>query len=272
MTRVVMPTSSSQHRYSFISDNGGDSESPVYTLPFLSHINDYLRHHNLDFVLVISTVVLISFTAIERISFKVMVDRMLPYKFVLIEIIFLASCFVFAIITAYKLLFTKDISSSMLKFPHSKLIGIAVLDSLQFLGAVYSAVGVSPTMTVILMHSSTLFIVLGSKIVFPARVYGSLHAWGVALISVAIAFSLFKIVWNDYYFNSSSEAGYSATKCSLLYLAASAVQGLSTLYKEKALVEWSQPISIHYLSAWLFFYQFLVTLGLSVVFYLVEGN
>lgn len=48
--------------------------------------------------------------------------------------------------------------------------------------------------------------------------------------------------------------------------------GLSTLYKEKSIITWAQPMDIHYLSSWLFFYQLLVAAVLSPFIYLLQGN
>lgn len=266
----------SHHRpytYSSISANDVDGRISSSGNPYWAYLQDlYNRSYqyaNENRALVLAAAVLIVSTVIERVSFKIMIDRMLPYKFMLVEIIFFLSCFVFAAVAAYKQLFTSEITPAMHRFPHSKILVIAVMDSIQFLGLVFSAAEVSPTMTVILMHSSTLFIVLGSKLAFPQRHYGTLHAYGVMLISTAIVISILKIIWNDFIVPGS---GFIVTWDSMIYLAASSLQGLSTFYKEKALVDWSQPISIYLLSSWLFFYQFWVTIFLSFLHYTVSGT
>jgi hypothetical protein len=223
-----------------------------------------------DTWLLMATIVLIISTALERVTFKMMVDRMLPYKFVLVDIIFLATCAIFSAIVHYKEKYTNEITTNMRNFPLKWIFVIALVDSIQFLWSVYSAIGVTPTMTVILMHASTLFIVLASRVITPARAYGKLHSLGVLFISLAIFLALFKIVYNDYYYISPDSRWYT-TKSSFLYLIASTLQGMSTLMKEKALVEWSQPIDIYLLSSWLFFFQFLVTVVLSILFYLYEA-
>lgn len=78
----------------------------------------------------------------------------------------------------------------MKEFPHSKLIIMATLDTVQFAGLAVSAAGVSPTMTVILLHTSTLFLVLGSRYTFPDRTYSTVQMRGVQLIALAVGISL----------------------------------------------------------------------------------
>jgi hypothetical protein len=136
---------------------------------FFSSIYDPLYSFFVKYELYIATTCLIISTATERVTFKFMIDRMLPFKFVLIEIIFFLSFLLFSCITMYKVHRTKEITSQMKQFPHKQIWIMAILDSLQFVGLVYSGVNVSPTMTVILMHTSTLMVVAGSHIVFPYR-------------------------------------------------------------------------------------------------------
>ncbi len=223
----------------------------------------YLQHE-----LYISTSLLILSTAGERVTFKFMIDRMFPFKFVLIEIIFLLSFLLFSFVTLYKIHKTKEITSQMRKFPHSQILVMAGLDSLQFLGLVCSGVAVSPTMTVILMHASTIFVVGGSRIAFPHRNYGDSHKFGLFFISGALVIGLAKILWCDW----SSDCSFYSTRSALMYIAASALQGLSTLYKENSLVAWGQPVDIYYLTSFLFFYQFWITVAFSLIFYLITGK
>lgn len=220
--------------------------------------------------LYITTTLLIISTAGERVTFKFMIDHMYPFKFVLIEIIFLLSFILFSIVTLYKIHRTKEITNQMRSFPHKQIFLMAVLDSFQFLGLVYSGVNVSPTMTVILMHASTLFVVGGSRFVFPNRSYGDLHKYGVALMSAAIFISFCKVLWCDW--STSENDGYLSTRSAVIYILASALQGLSTLYKENSLVSWGQPVNIYYLTSFLFLYQFLTTVVLSIGFYMAKGS
>lgn len=218
----------------------------------------------------VAVVVLIVSTTTERVTFKMMIDRMIPYKFILLEIIFIWSWMVFGLMTSLLQVTTNQISEQMKTFPQDKVLLMALFDTLQFFGVVYSGIGVSPTMTIILLHASTLFILLGSRLVFPNRHYGQYHHIGVVLISIAITCSLFKIVYYDYFFNHD-DSRYFPTKSAMVYVLSCLLQGFSTLYKEKALVDWAQPVNIYFLSSRLFLYQFVITLLLSVMFYVYEG-
>lgn len=55
------------------------------------------------------------------------------------------------------------------------------------------------------------------------------------------------------------------------YTLSAAAQGIASLYKEKCIIEWSQPIDIHYLSTWLFTYQFIFAIVISPLLYLAQG-
>ena len=57
----------------------------------------------------------------------------------------------------------------MWQFAKKKLLAMAVLDTVSFSGLVISAAGVTPTMTVILLHASTPIIVFFSRFAFPDR-------------------------------------------------------------------------------------------------------
>jgi hypothetical protein len=215
--------------------------------------------------------ILIVATTTERVTFKVMIDRMIPYKFILLEIIFIWSWAVFGLMTTLLQITTNQITEQMKTFPQEKVFVMAFFDTVQFFGVVYSGIGVSPTMTIILLHASTLFILLGSRFVFPNRHYGPYHHVGVVLISIAISLSIFKIVYYDYLFNHD-DSRYFPTKSAVIYVLSCCLQGFSTLYKERALVDWAQPVNIYFLSSRLFLYQFVITLILSMLFYVYEGK
>jgi hypothetical protein len=123
---------------------------------------------------------------------------MLPYKFVLVQLIYITSCFLFSIISLYKVLFTSEITPEMRKFPQYKILIMAVFDTLQFLWLVFSAPGVSPTMTALLLHSSTPLIVAGSRLVFPFRRYSGEHYLGACVISLAVLLGSLKPLLSPY--------------------------------------------------------------------------
>ena len=100
-------------------------------------------------VLAAAVFLLVVCTATERVTYKMTVDRMLPYKFVLFQLIYLMSCAGFSMITCYKLLFTDEVNEQMRTFPQWRIFIMAVLDTLQFVVMTFAAASVSPTMTVV---------------------------------------------------------------------------------------------------------------------------
>lgn len=205
-------------------------------------------------------------TAMERVSFKMSVDRLTPYRYLLGEVIIIVSFVVYACITTYKLRFTDKITRRMKEFPHFKLVIMAILDTISFFGLVVSAAGVTPTMTVILLHISTPFVVLGSRLNFPSRQYSQNQFQGVLLITIAVFISVIRHVMDIV-----TGVDETAAVCSLLYVSSAAAQGLGTVYKEMAIIEWSQPLDIHYMNMWLFFYQSIAGILFAPVIYMFSG-
>ena len=124
------------------------------------------------------------------------------------------------------------------ELPHSKLLIMATLDTIQFAGLILSAAGVSPAMTVILLHSSTPIIVLGSKYFFPERTYSTLQMRGVALILSAVIISFlssFLIYFHsdNYQDNQLKIQQISDPISCTLYISMAALYGFNTLFKVK---------------------------------------
>jgi hypothetical protein len=213
-----------------------------------------------------SVILLMGSTATERVTFKMSVDRMTPYRLSLTMIMITLSFFVYGAIALYKLHFTNKITQRMLEFPHRKLFIMALLDTTSFAGLILSAAAVTPTMTVILLHISTPFVVLGSRMNFPSRVYSESQLRGVYLITLAVVVSVARHVMDII-----MGVNWRFALSSLMYMTAAAVHGLGTVMKEKAIIEWSQPLDIHYLSAWLFFYQIVSCALMCPLIYLLQG-
>lgn len=155
----------------------------------------------------------------------------------------------------------------MLEFPHRKIILMAIIDSVQFCGLSLAAAGVSPTMTVILLHASTPCLVITTKYFYPDRSYSSVQMKGVYVIIFAILVSISRPIIQLFFVHHFTSVWHS-----FAYLFFSAMHGFATLYKERTLVEWAQPIDIHYISSWLFFYQCVASVLLTPVLYLFQGD
>lgn len=231
----------------------------------------FWQHATKENLLIFSSVfVLVVATAMERVTFKIMVDRMLPYKFVLVQIIFLLSSLTFVGLTQAQRKFNPEIHAGLAEFPQKKILTMAVIDTIPFLLMAVSASGVPPTMTVVLMHASTIFVVLGSRFIFPERDYSKYNYIGISLIAVAIALCLIKVMFwrTDLITSASSEV---ALCCWTFFIAAS-LHGVSTLYKEKSIIEYGRPIDNLYLSSCLFSFQFIVTLAIAIAVNFVRGT
>jgi hypothetical protein len=230
----------------------------------------FWQHATKENAIVFSSVfVLIVATAMERVTFKIMVDRMLPYKLTLVQIIFLFSAFTFVGLTKVQCFWNPDIHDGMTEFPQNKIMVMAAIDTVPFILMAVSASGVPPTMTVVLMHASTIFVVLGSKVIFPQRDYSKYNYIGIGLIAGAIGLCLIKVMfWRiDLISSASSEVAL----CCWTFLVAASLHGVSTLYKEKSIIEYGRPIDNMYLSSCLFFYQCVATFGLAITINLSKG-
>ena len=211
-------------------------------------------------LLVLAVAGLMFATALERVTFKMSVDHMTPFRLVLTQTVLATSVVVYGVIALAKRGLTNQVTAEMHQFPHSKLILMALLDTVQFSCLVASAAGVTPTMTVILLHASTPVIVLGSRLLFPDRIYTDLQLRGVTLIASAVIIGFV-----------GEMVKLSGTSSSFLYVLAAAMQGAATLYKEKAIIDWKQPIDVHTLSTWIFFYQTMCVVVLMPAIYVLQG-
>ncbi len=155
---------------------------------------------------------------------------------------------------------------SMKGFPLRKLAAIAIIDTLGLGGLVISAYGVTPAMTVILMQAHSPVSVLGCKYFFPDRLYTPTQIKGVWIVCVALFLGVFSAFFSPGYDDRSTVAS------SALYIACASLQGLSTLFKEKSVLEFGTPVDMYTLSSALFSYQVVFSIILFPFFYLLQGK
>ena len=141
---------------------------------------------------------------------------------------------------------------------------MAALDTIQFAGLMTSTYAIAPTMTVILLHINTPCIILLSRYMFPERQYSSMQLKGTCLIGAAVLISFLKSTLVG---DVSSRTIYSTA----FFVFFASLQSVSTLYKEKFLIEFSQPIDLYQLSFWLFSYQSLFMIIISPLIYIFQG-
>lgn len=145
---------------------------------------------------------------------------------------------------------------------------IAVMDTFQFVGLVVSAAGVSPTMTVVLLHASTPCIMFFSRSAFPERKYSQVQMVG----SVIISASIFICLSRPLIYHILGRIGLGPVLSCVAYVLCAAFQGFITMYKEKAIIEWARPLDIYHISAWLFYYQTIVSVVLGPFIFLLQGK
>ena len=188
----------------YSSSIGSCSSNNTTCWSALYNIESYITTQNIIMISSVSMLILTTIT--ERVAFKIMVDQMLPYKFVLIQIIYLLSSIIFTLLSMYKsTILSYDISIdnvNIYDYPYKDIIIIAILDIIPFIMMASSASIVSPTMTVILMHSSTIFNVIGSKYLLSHRYYTTFNMIGITLISLAILLCLCKTIYINYHYHN----------------------------------------------------------------------
>jgi len=194
------------------------------------------------------------------------VDRMTPYRYFTILVILGASAVVYSVVVAVKRATTQQITSTMSEFPHTRVLSMAVIEAAQFAGLYISAAGVTPTMTLILLHANTISNVFLSKFVFPNRQFSLWQMRGVYLITAAILVSLGRPMMHLLLGTRETEA-----RCSLWYILSACVLGISNLYKEHCVISWKEPMDIHYLSSWLYLYQLLVSVIMAPLLYYFQN-
>lgn len=136
----------------------------------------------------------------------------------------------------------------MKDFPHSKLIVMATLDTIQFAGLTVSAAGISPAMTVILLHTSTPFLVLGSRYAFPDRKYSVVQMRGVQLIALSVLISLVGSMTHLFL----PGVHESDTASSLLYFSMSALHGKTFTLCERSTAVDALSLTVTFAIALLF--------------------
>ena len=245
-----------------------DSVQPLSSANILTRSKEWCSSSR-NLLVVFTVAMLVISTATERVAFKMMLDRMLPYTFVLIQIIFLLSYLLFKSFTYINSwLTTTDITEEMKEFPTNDLLVMAAIDTVPFLLMALTGSRVYPTMTVILMHASTISVVLGSKIVFPQRQYSRLNFIGIGLIGTSILIGLTKTILVHILVHGPIHMAVFDT---FIFLLAAILHGLGTLYKEKSISQWQHPIDNFYLSSVLFFYQFIASIIIGIMYDLGKG-
>mmetsp|Transcript_23799 Transcript_23799/g.31116 ORF Transcript_23799/g.31116 Transcript_23799/m.31116 type:complete len:440 (+) Transcript_23799:231-1550(+) len=198
----------------------------------------------------------------ERVLFKITVDRLIPFRFVLIQEIVLFYLTVTFTVVSMKRMFTHDITAAMYTFPRNSLMVMSALDLIQLTMTVMSAAQTTPMMTVILLQAIKGFSILASCLAGRALKYQRTHYLGAFLILFAVALAVFPAI---YRIVSPMIAPQSWNV--LVYFLSGIPAALSSLYKEHSLIKFAQPMDPYYLNMYLGLYQFLLILLASPLCY-----
>jgi hypothetical protein len=203
-----------------------------------------------------SALVLGLITTSERVTFKVLVDRVAPFRALLTVAVVVCYATVMLAVTSYKYLCTDEISAEMRKFPQAKIAGMAALDTLQLYSMMLSASAVSPAGTVLLLQASIpLTLLLSWATQQPAAPQAWQHLFGASLIAVSTLIATLPPVIG--LVSGNDITGGVGT---LVYLMSCLPASVSTLYKERALRAHAQPMDPNYLNLCLAVYQLLISL------------
>jgi len=225
---------------------------------------------------VIALLALCFVTTAERVCFKMLVDRVVPYRFMVLLLIVTLEAIVLGVVVQCKA--CNGASSPVYApFPRRKLLVMACLDLTKDCMLILSGAFVAPTLTVMLLqgqipcsmllgiaHSKakhlTLFGGLGpgssqnssASSWLTAGGYRPLHFAGAGLIALSIVLAFVPViaVWAQRY----SAVGWNT----LTYLLACVPASASVLYKEHALTAYRQPMDPYVLNLNVDMYQLLL--------------
>ncbi|CAM9681644.1 unnamed protein product [Scytosiphon promiscuus] len=208
---------------------------------------------------------LMALIALERLTFKLMVDRMAPFRFVLAQAV--AACYAVAVgvVVLRRINFAGE-RGSMEGFPVWRLAMMAVLDMLHLVPMIVAAADVAPTLTVLLLQCSAPFCLAVSG-GFCSRRYPRKSVWGAAVIFLGACVSMYlpisrlveaRAALEDEARNHEYVPGHLRGTSgdyaivegynTLLYVLACLPAAISTVYKQYALEQHGRPVDAHQLS------------------------
>ncbi|CAN0023755.1 unnamed protein product [Ascophyllum nodosum] len=206
---------------------------------------------------------LMGLIALERLTFKVMVDRMAPFRFVLAQAV--ALCYAVAVgMVILKRFAFSGARGSLEGFPVWRLAIMAILDMLHLVPMIVAAADVAPTLTVLLLQCSAPFCIAIASAVC-ARRYPSKSVMGSVVIFFGACVAMFlpiarlvharfdhrnKPTDHDPEHLRGQEGDYAVVEGfnTLLYVLACVPAAISTVYKQYALEQHGRQVDAHQLS------------------------
>jgi len=208
---------------------------------------------------------LLVMTALERVTFKLSVDRMAPFRSFLAEtVVFMYIC-ICGMMLAYKLAFTEQITKEMWTFPQWQIASIAAVDALHLFLMFVSGADISPAQTVLLLQLQVPLVMLvsGTMRCRCAELARS-HLLGSAGVVLSVIIAALSPLW---FANGkhplSDEAARARLYATVTYVLAAVPSAASTVLKEKAMINFGRPMEPVLMNVMLAGYQMLFSLMLS---------
>lgn len=210
-------------------------------------------------------VLLCAVTTLERVSFKMLVDLVVPFRYMVVVVVVAADTLLLAIIVPCRG-HCGDGSRVMnsYSFPRSKLLVIAFLDLLKLYMMTLPAAWVAPTLTVMLLQGHVPVSMLMGRLRAQPLQYTTLHCVGASIIALSLLLALLPVLVE----RSSDAPG--VVWNTIVYLLSCVPASASTLYKEKAMMELRQPLDPYLLNLHVDLYQLLWLFPLTPVAFRVQ--
>lgn len=229
--------------------------------------------------------------ASERGTFKVMVDRMGPFRMVVgAEIVMAVHALMLAIwMFIRSVTCGRESAKGTIMLPLADIGFMAILDSIQLMLAVISGSRVAPILTAVLVHFTIPISTLMNVCLFSQR-EGSQdselgastnvsqispqHLFGSTLILISSLLGLSPAVLTVIYPNLFSSKNVMANRTAwntILFAISCIPAAVSQIYKERTLAAFAQPVDATLLNMLLSFFSFVFTFFVSPVVFSLQG-
>lgn len=213
-------------------------------------------------VVVVLLIVLMLGCAVERVSFKVVVDKLTDYRFFTVELVCAANVIVMAFLA---ILNRGSVDAEMRSMSKWKFFVMALLDTAQFLLTMLPGGIVPAPLTALLLQAAVpITLLFSATCLRRSSDYSWQHYVGALVVTVGLFVSLWPLLFNG---ALGQHRGEALVNC-FLYAAAGVPFALSTLFKEAALS--AQPVSVYYLNAWVSAMQFVIGVLLAPLAYALQ--
>jgi len=206
-------------------------------------------------------------TTLERVAFKMLVDRVVPFRYLMLVLVVAFDAAALTIVVLTKSCRGGGAPAPQ-GFPRRKLLVMAVMDLAKDTMMMLTGAFVAPTLTVLLLQGQVPVGMFLGVLYSGARGrslslgYRPMHYIGAGLISIALVAALLPVTvdWLDV-----------TSPNTLTYFLACVPAAASVLYKERALTKYRMPVDPYVLNLWVDLYQLaLLAVAAPLVFRLQQ--